>query len=820
MVFLCVCGGRFQTPDSLATHMQLRHPVDSVINNYKCLQHTGCKGLFFDSIQKFKIHLLRKHAADIGVDNLMEPVDNAEHEFLEINVPGNAAELPPQDEVIDVPNFETFANAVHQSGMIFVSKLYNKDTVPRCVVQEVVAFAQEYMGGFTSLLKTKVLHALANNDDVETNEIKAMFSVLENPFAEIATEAQQITAFKNAGAYIGPSNYFIGSSLKDVCVRGTMIPQMVPSYGQFIDMKLTLKYFLELPGVFDKIMLNYANLSDEHDIISNFIQGSLWRDISAPYVAEEKIVLPLFAYSDDYEPNDGLGSHCLDEKTSALYYKIPCIPPEYLSLLRYIFIAAVFYADDRKEYGTPACVKCFLEQLKYLEKHGVIIELPEKSVTVYFVLGLLLGDNLGLNVIMGFVESFSANYCCRVCKVYQKDLKFMIREDPALLRTPDNYETDLGINDSERTGIKEECPFNVLNSFHNCVNVAGDVLHDVEIGICGYALPRILFWLIHVRQYFTHETLVARVRGFNYGPSECGNKPSVSKLSPNRIASCTKFLLSGSETLCLIQNLGLMVGDLVPSDDDVWLYYSRLLNMLDFILAPSFVVGSEVLFKTLVTEHHEAYIDTFDESLKPVHHLVLHYYRYMLLVGPPIHTSTKRFESKNRESKQVARSTNCRVNLLFTLMIKNQLKFTYQLLCKTALMERFQSGNGKMFRVGELPFGHVVGLHENENVTSVEWIDLNGTQYQIDHIVVYKLTYLFPIFGKIVSILLFGNNQVVFVLKVLETLYFSDHYHTFVVRETDDVHCCSPAALISHQALWLRISVTGDSFVSVRHLIQ
>ncbi|KAE8740519.1 hypothetical protein FOCC_FOCC013964 [Frankliniella occidentalis] len=613
--------------------MQLRHPVDSVINNYKCLQHTGCKGLFFDSIQKFKIHLLRKHAADIGVDNLMEPVDNAEHEFLEINVPGNAAELPPQDEVIDVPNFETFANAVHQSGMIFVSKLYNKDTVPRCVVQEVVAFAQEYMGGFTSLLKTKVLHALANNDDVETNEIKAMFSVLENPFAEIATEAQQITAFKNAGAYIGPSNYFIGSSLKDVCVRGTMIPQMVPSYGQFIDMKLTLKYFLELPGVFDKIMLNYANLSDEHDIISNFIQGSLWRDISAPYVAEEKIVLPLFAYSDDYEPNDGLGSHCLDEKTSALYYKIPCIPPEYLSLLRYIFIAAVFYADDRKEYGTPACVKC-------------------------------------------------------------------------------------------------------------------------------------------------------------------------------------------SETLCLIQNLGLMVGDLVPSDDDVWLYYSRLLNMLDFILAPSFVVGSEVLFKTLVTEHHEAYIDTFDESLKPVHHLVLHYYRYMLLVGPPIHTSTKRFESKNRESKQVARSTNCRVNLLFTLMIKNQLKFTYQLLCKTALMERFQSGNGKMFRVGELPFGHVVGLHENENVTSVEWIDLNGTQYQIDHIVVYKLTYLFPIFGKIVSILLFGNNQVVFVLKVLETLYFSDHYHTFVVRETDDVHCCSPAALISHQALWLRISVTGDSFVSVRHLIQ
>ncbi|XP_052129168.1 uncharacterized protein LOC127750760 [Frankliniella occidentalis] len=356
------------------------------------------------------------------------------------------------------------------------------------------------------MLKTKVLHTLANanDNDAEINDIEAMFRVLENPFAEIANEAQRITALKNAGAYIGSTEYLIGSSLKEVRVNSIMIPQVVPSYGQFISMSRSLQSFLELPDVLDKIMLNIANLSEENNVISNFIQGSLRKHLSEPFVAEGKIVIPLFFYLDDYEPNNGLGSHALDEKTNGLYYKIPCIPSEFLSLLR---------------------VKCVIQQLKDLEENGILIELPDRTVRIYFLLGLILGDNLGLNGILGFVECFTANFCCR--------MTFAV----------DNYRL---------TGLKEDCAFNALQAFHATVNIAGDVLHDVEEGLCAYALPRILFWLIHIRKYLSYETFLDR-------------------------------------------NLGQMIGDFIPGNEEVWLYYLCLLELLQMVLAPSFRIEAEML---------------------------------------------------------------------------------------------------------------------------------------------------------------------------------------------------------------------------------
>lgn len=36
-------------------------------------------------------------------------------------------------------------------------------------------------------------------------------------------------------------------------------------------------------------------------------------------------------------------------------------------------------------------------------------------IRVYFPLLLIAGDNLGLNSLLGFSESFSADYFCRLC---------------------------------------------------------------------------------------------------------------------------------------------------------------------------------------------------------------------------------------------------------------------------------------------------------------------------------------------------------------------------------------------------------------------
>lgn len=73
---------------------------------------------------------------------------------------------------------------------------------------------------------------------------------------------------------------------------------------------------------------------------------------------------------------------------------------------------------------------------------------------VYFDLGLLIGDNLGLNSMLGFVESFAAKYFCRFCKSPNHVTATQCVEDASTLRTFNNYNEDVTVNDYSLNGIK------------------------------------------------------------------------------------------------------------------------------------------------------------------------------------------------------------------------------------------------------------------------------------------------------------------------------------------------------------------------------
>ena len=52
-----------------------------------------------------------------------------------------------------------------------------------------------------------------------------------------------------------------------------------------------------------------------------------------------------------------------------------------------------------------------------------------KTIKVYFQCNLILGDNLGLNQILGFVENFKANYFCKICRIHRDMAAKIIEED-------------------------------------------------------------------------------------------------------------------------------------------------------------------------------------------------------------------------------------------------------------------------------------------------------------------------------------------------------------------------------------------------------
>ncbi|CAI6376629.1 unnamed protein product [Macrosiphum euphorbiae] len=104
-----------------------------------------------------------------------------------------------------------------------------------------------------------------------------------------------------------------------------------------------------------------------------------------------------------------LGSHSGVHKIGCIYYTIPALPPEYLSSLENIFPAFLFHSSDRGAHK-------FDNKTMFSALINTLIDLEEN------------GDNLGLNSMLGFVHSFSANHYCRICRLQKCDLQTMLKD--------------------------------------------------------------------------------------------------------------------------------------------------------------------------------------------------------------------------------------------------------------------------------------------------------------------------------------------------------------------------------------------------------
>lgn len=87
-----------------------------------------------------------------------------------------------------------------------------------------------------------------------------------------------------------------------------------------------------------------------------------------------------------------------------------------------------------------------------------------------------------------------------------------------------NYNTDLIIDNSSNTGIKSECIFNELESFHFIENIHLDIMHNLDEGVSKHTITCTINTLIQ-RKRFDIDTLNNLIQSFYYGPSEQHNKP-------------------------------------------------------------------------------------------------------------------------------------------------------------------------------------------------------------------------------------------------------------------------------------------------------
>lgn len=231
--------------------------------------------------------------------------------------------------------------------------------------------------------------------------------------------------------------------------------------------------------------------------IRSIVDGAIWKQKVAMF--QGKFIIPLNVYLDDFNTSDTASHHSRPSSICGVYYNIPCLPSHLLSKLNNIQTAGYVKSSDKKVFGNDRVFSKLVEVLSDLETNGLEINYKGEVCQVYFVLGFILGDNLGLNSISGFVECFRANFFCRLCKRTRLQTENDCVEHSSEIRCASNYEVDLLLNDVSSTGIKTACIFNQIPSFHITDNFVCDIMHDVLEGVLLYALQHCLHYFIFVK---------------------------------------------------------------------------------------------------------------------------------------------------------------------------------------------------------------------------------------------------------------------------------------------------------------------------------
>lgn len=556
------------------------------------------------------------------------------------------------------------------------------------------------------------------------------------------------------------------------------------------------------------------DISKQAEPLLSILQGQLWKNISAEF--SDKNVFPIALYFDDFEVCNPLGSSSGIHKLGAVYYSIMGMPPEFSSSLENIFLAALFHSMDRAEFGNRATFQVIIEELIYLQKEGININILGSDIKVYFILTLILGDNLGLHSIFGLVESFSAKFPCRFCRIDKQTMKKSFKENSLLLRNPDNYDMDLNLNDYSLTGIKEKCIWNDIPSFHLTKNTSFDIMHDLLEGVCRYDMASILNYFVHDVKMFSLDSLNNRIEMFDYGVIEDCNKPP--SITTEHLKKGV-LIMSASEMLCLVRYFCIIVGDLVNEDNEVWQFYLILRQIIDVISSKSIQSKCVPFLSTLLSEHNELFVKLFRVSLKPKFHYILHYPRIILNIGPPVCFWSMRFEAKHKDLKNNAHVVCSRKNIAFTLALKHQLMVAERLTAGRGLVCKTEAGPTlkKKMDVSDLELNSSsISFTSYLNCSAVSWVKIKGIMYKPNLVIVIDIVNDMPKFAVIASILLDDNKNVYFYVKILETTAFNEHYHSYEIEETTD--CCVKAynELIEYVPSAVRVLTNGLKVICLR----
>ncbi len=765
--------------DSLKTlhrHLKLVHGIHERHDRYICIQ-SGCHSTFGDKYA-FNNHMTVYHSYCLKSCN-EQSLDCSQ--IIENNAPvdtGNLNDsLDPDDEQPDINVIK-----IKDLACKFICQLKGKLSTFQNV-HDMVAMSTEFFqllfGDVFDDVKslrakyTKPSNSDKNNHDWDNLETKLRQYM--NPFDGLETEYNQTTYLKTAGFLVEPTEYVIGwqpSYVSDSKTGATKFTNTELT-GQHISIQQTLNMLASKTDILSELS---KPISENTHLLTCYCNGSQWK---ATELSGQNIIL-LRLYGDDVEPANPLGSHKTLYKIGLIYYQFEQLPSYLQSKLSNIYLALCYHTEDLKSYGWRSVLAPLINELRELETTGIDLMVNGIRTNYKVILSCVTGDNLFLNSILGFVESFTAHYPCRHCLLQRCEFSNAFIENSNLVRTKLSYDAAVASGDVQCTGIKSSCELNALNYFHAAENYVQDIMHDFLEGICKYDMVLVCKYLVD-NGYFTLQTLNNRIQCINYGYHDVGNKPPIITT-----LDTTTLPFHANEMWNFVLHFPVSVGQFIDESLDVWRWYLYLRQIMDIVFAPTVLIFEIPLLKTLISEYLELRVILFpDNPLKNKHHHILHYPRLIMQSGPLVRLWCMRFEQKHQRYKKLLHIGGNFKNIPYTVANRHQQDLACTLLCKSK--QFIKCGAGDLIELSD-NVKYLIEREVNSNTHSkwyhVKSVEIHGTKYKPGcYLMTKDASKELPAFVLLIDIFVdYKLNSVKFYCETLLTIGFMTHWHGWAVE--------------------------------------
>lgn len=236
-------------------------------------------------------------------------------------------------------------------------------------------------------------------------------------------------------------------------------------------------------------------------------------------------------------------------------------------------------------------------------------------------------------------------------------------------------------------------------------------------------------------------------------------------------------------------------------------------------MSPAILSGTSGILVIKIAEYMETLTRLFPDSIKPKHHLLIHYSSVMKLVGPLWKISCMRFESKNQDGKASSKTSNNRINIDHTTAMKHQLRFSYRFLKKEEnnLVEKKETIR-KECLAGISVYHNFLpeSLKADTHVTFIQKCYFQGENIKNKSIMIIP-SENGPLFYESYKIIKLADSKVIVIAKKFEDVYLDKHTKSYEMVNDSHSWCLLHEEDLSGLKLTHMVRVTNGKIFFIQN---